>query len=76
MVRFSPICTVISSKAVAERDEDRFLTSSSVVAGANPCWPSDPWTGVPLIPMRENTVSFFNEENFLDARASRISFGF
>lgn len=75
IVRFSPIRTSISSKGVAESDEDNLSTSSSVVAGANPRSPFDCCIGAPLIPMRENTVSFFNEENFGDASVSMMSFG-
>lgn len=68
IVRFSPIRTLISSKDVVERDEDSFLTSSSVVAGANPQSPSVCCIISPSIPMRENNVNFSSEENLEDAR--------
>lgn len=59
-----------------EREEDRVLASSSVVAGENLRSPLGPRIISPQIPMRENTVSVFSEENFVDARASRIFLGF
>ena len=75
IVRFSPIRTSISPKDVVESDEDRFLTSSSVVAGAYPRSPFGCCIISPAIPMRENTVSFFSEGNLGDARVSSTSFG-